>query len=308
MPLRILIVGAGSIGSAYGSRLHQPPETLVSCVCRSNYQQVKDHGFQFETTVWGNYTWHPEHVFKSVEEANLEWDHIIITTKAIGGGLPELVKPAVSPKTMIHLIHNGIGSEQPLIEAFDNPISLGSSHIASNQISSGVIRVFAINVLYLGLNKPDPVHQQKLDQLGDAFRSRQVKTVISNDVQEVRWHKLLWNASFNPISIVAGGKTSLELLEFPETNQLIQDAMKEVTAIAVRSMGHEFSPDLPDIASYLETTRTVGHYKPSMLQDWENKRPLEIEVILGNPIRIGEQLGVPCPILKTIYALLKRML
>lgn len=50
--------------------------------------------------------------------------------------------------------------------------------------------------------------------------------------------------------------------------------------------------------------RNVGS-KPSMLLDWEAGRPMELEVILGNPVRIARGKGVDLPRMQTLYALLK---
>ena len=42
-----------------------------------------------------------------------------------------------------------------------------------------------------------------------------------------------------------------------------------------------------------------------MLLDWQAARPMELEVILGNPIRIARRQGLDMPRLQTLYALLK---
>lgn len=42
----------------------------------------------------------------------------------------------------------------------------------------------------------------------------------------------------------------------------------------------------------------------SMQTDAKNGRVMEIEVILGTPVRKAEELGVDCPILNTLYTLL----
>ncbi|KAF3349647.1 Translation machinery-associated protein 20 [Verticillium dahliae VDG2] len=52
------------------------------------------------------------------------------------------------------------------------------------------------------------------------------------------------------------------------------------------------------------TERNAGA-RPSMLLDWEARRPLELEVILGNPVRIARARGVEMPRLQSLYALLK---
>ena len=43
--------------------------------------------------------------------------------------------------------------------------------------------------------------------------------------------------------------------------------------------------------------------KTLLAQDYENGRPLEIEAIIGNAVRIGRRLGVATPTLEAIYAL-----
>lgn len=42
--IKVLVIGAGAIGAFYGSLLTKA-ETEVSVVCRSDYDQVKQHGF-----------------------------------------------------------------------------------------------------------------------------------------------------------------------------------------------------------------------------------------------------------------------
>ena len=46
-------------------------------------------------------------------------------------------------------------------------------------------------------------------------------------------------------------------------------------------------------------------YRPSMLLDLENGRPMELEVILGNTLKRAKNLGVDAPIMNTVYELLK---
>lgn len=44
---------------------------------------------------------------------------------------------------------------------------------------------------------------------------------------------------------------------------------------------------------------------PSMKQDYQNKKPLEIDAVLGNPLKFAQKLGVKTPCLTTIYQQLK---
>jgi 2-dehydropantoate 2-reductase len=47
----------------------------------------------------------------------------------------------------------------------------------------------------------------------------------------------------------------------------------------------------------------MGPYRASMLVDYENKRPLEVEAILGEPVRRATRLHVPVPTIEAQYRL-----
>lgn len=46
-------------------------------------------------------------------------------------------------------------------------------------------------------------------------------------------------------------------------------------------------------------------YRTSMKIDCDLKRPMEVEAIFGEPIRIARQGGVECPRIETLYRQLK---
>jgi 2-dehydropantoate 2-reductase len=51
--------------------------------------------------------------------------------------------------------------------------------------------------------------------------------------------------------------------------------------------------------------KDTGGKEPSMLTDVRNRRPLEVEAILGNPVRLAHKLGVAVSYLELLYALAK---
>ena len=77
--------------------------------------------------------------------------------------------------------------------------------------------------------------------------------------------------------------------------------MKEVCAVA-KSRGIHLPDDI--IQKNLEYTREFPAYKTSMLLDFENKRPLEVEAIVGKVVRIAREENIAVPHLESVYALL----
>lgn len=87
-----------------------------------------------------------------------------------------------------------------------------------------------------------------------------------------------------------------------ETVELIKEVMQEVCELA-RADSHPLSENI--IEKNIADTAKMKPYKPSMLLDYEARRPLETEAISGNAIAIAEKLKVPVPRIRQLYALLK---
>ncbi|KAK1774598.1 ketopantoate reductase PanE/ApbA-domain-containing protein [Copromyces sp. CBS 386.78] len=133
-------------------------------------------------------------------------------------------------------------------------------------------------------------------------------------LQLIRWHKLCINAAFNPSSVLSGGLGNAEMVRDPELRLFLSAIMYEIWDAAPLILGlpkgEGFDKDPKAFATpekiLKSTERNVGS-KPSMLLDWEQGRPMELEVIVGNPVRIARGRGVEMPRLQGVYALLRSM-
>ncbi|KAK0708128.1 ketopantoate reductase PanE/ApbA-domain-containing protein [Lasiosphaeris hirsuta] len=125
-------------------------------------------------------------------------------------------------------------------------------------------------------------------------------------LQMVRWHKLCINAAFNPSAVLSGGRGNADMARDPELRAHLLGVMREIWEAALGVLGRAF--DAAEVATperiMHSSERNVGS-KPSMLLDWEAGRAMEIEVILGNPVRIARAKGVELGRLQTLYALLR---
>jgi 2-dehydropantoate 2-reductase len=120
-------------------------------------------------------------------------------------------------------------------------------------------------------------------------------------VVTTRWRKLVWNAPFNPISILGGGVDTRAMMENPESAALAGKIMEEVCRVA-EAAGHPLPPKV--VQENLDGTLKMTPYKTSMLVDFEERRPLEVEAILGNTLRVAKRHGVAAPHLESLYGLL----
>ncbi|ORY62613.1 2-dehydropantoate 2-reductase [Pseudomassariella vexata] len=344
-PVHVLFVGAGAVGCFYASRLHHPSHNIyTSLTARSNYSVIATSGVTLQTHTFGNYTFHPHAVFPSVSAATLSsaagssetqapkdgWDYIVVTTKALPDRSDEssLIAPLVSPKTCIVLIQNGVGVEGPYRQRFPHhPIVSAVTIVSAEQTQPGTIRQNRWTRMSLGPygtgltgNGSNPTKEvEEVLRRGDECMKalthwwtthggiRDVEPHTEIELQTIRWHKLCINAAFNPSSVMSGGRGNADQLSDPELREHILGIMHEIWDAAPKVLGAPLPEGLATPEKIVKSTERNTGAKPSMLLDWEAGRPMELEVILGNPVRIARRLGVEMPRLQSLYALLRSM-
>ncbi|MHB9138308.1 MAG: ketopantoate reductase family protein [Victivallaceae bacterium] len=298
--LKILVFGAGAVGAYFGGRLAQAGAE-VSVVCRSDYDSVKESGYRIKS-IEGDFQFMPVQVCRSAADYQGDADIVMVTTKVLPGtNVPELIRPAVSANASIFIIQNGIDVEKDFAEAFPGAEIISSiAYIGVARAGNGYINHEGAGRLHAGMypeGKPSP----RLEQLAKLFEKAGVDCKVVDDIVLSRWIKLVWNVPFNPVSVLAGCVNTQEMAQNPELEQLCSNLMVEVCEVA-KACGKELPLDM--VEKNLNYTRNFPPYKTSMLLDYENRRPLEVEAILGNVIRNAETNNVPIPHIRTIYALL----
>ncbi|RDL38050.1 2-dehydropantoate 2-reductase [Venustampulla echinocandica] len=250
-----------------------------------------------------------------VEEEGLSpFDYILVATKNtpdIPPTVADLVASAVTPgHTAILLLQNGLNIEKPLIQAFpNNPILSGVSLISATETKPGSILHDAPDDLIVGAFTNPSIPQGTSISSAERFvemysASGKVKCTYDADVGAVRWRKLIYNSSYNSICAITGMDTSrLRIAEHP-IEEVIRPLMREIWTIA-RKAGHEIPEEV--IQKMIDIDPLETYFKPSMLQDIEKGNYIELENIVGEPMREAERLGVPAPGLKMAYGLLRIM-
>ncbi|KAJ2488586.1 hypothetical protein IWW37_004695 [Coemansia sp. RSA 2050] len=305
---KVLLFGSGALGSVFSWRLQESGKAQVTAVCRSNYEAVSRSGFRISSQAYGDHVYRPSRVVRSVEEAvdnGAIYDFIVVCTKALPnlGDNSGLIASAVTKGTVIVLIQNGIGIEDPFMARYpDSAVASVVAYIDVTQPEDGVIEHGSSAVLTMG--PPSP----RLEELAQAWRDGGVACSVAENIQALRWLKLAWNASLNTVSVVSGGNDTRKMFDDAECRQLILRLMGEVFRLGAAATGAPLPVvrgiDGPE-ALVADVDRPGEGVVPSMLMDFWAKRPLEHAVILGRPIEIARGLGVDVPCMQTVYAILK---
>ena len=328
MPTRILLVGAGAIGAFFGSRLATAPNVLVSALCRSNYKAVKTNGFKVTSPKYGDRIFKPEYIFANPDEARqakLKWDYLLVATKALPdvGDDSTLLEGLAGEKTSIVIAQNGLGIEEPYLKRFPRtPILSAVTNASAAQPSNGWIQHNRWTKISVGPYLPhlDSAGAEQRD--GDGIAIESSKTFVEllgaggipdaesyshADLQFVRWHKIAINSAMNPSAVLSGGCGNQELALDSEAALHLKGVMNEVLSAAPIVLDKALPAWLATPEQIIASvSRNTTGSRPSMWQDWEKGRRMELEVILGNPIRIARQKGVEMARLHTMYTLLRK--
>lgn len=292
----------GAIGSLYASKCDK---SLVDihCVARSDYNHIKSVGIKLKQPNGHQILWQPKHCFPSISDvANNDYHYIVITTKATDNeAVASELKRIKKPKKALVIIQNGIDIELPFKTLFPDTTILSALAFVC-VTKTGPATIHHQDYGHLVMGRFPQGHSSLPEQWNDFYKASDVTFKCSDNIQYERYKKLLWNAAFNPLSVITGGKNTLQLCSDPNHLQQIVTVMKEVQLVA-KEMGYKLSDDI--IEKNITATKKMKPYKTSMCVDWENKRCLEIDPILGNLIKCAQHCRCSVPEIKKLYDLLK---
>lgn len=305
MVKKAVLIGTGGVGTVAALALEHGGQCEVTIVARSIYETVTKHGFDVESVDYGNIPgWRPSKITDSVSKAaeNGPFDFVVVTTKNVPEvqRIEDIIRPLVTPGRAIVLIQNGIGGEEQLMSAFPDSYVIGGISLIGSAIYGNKLQHTHADHLLVGTYDKRAEAQEALKGFFDLYSSSKSKTELVHNLRYRRWTKLVYNSTFNTTA-AATGLDVARLLLSDLTYSLVLPAMKELRAIAEAELGESLPEDV-------EQTTIDSHggfyFEPSMLVDIKKGQPIEIEVILGNPLRIAKKLGVQAPILTIIYRIL----
>ncbi|KAL7419931.1 hypothetical protein Q5752_005850 [Cryptotrichosporon argae] len=317
----VLLFGLGAIGSVYATLLTLSGEAAVHVVARSTYSQVKAHGLKLKSDKFGDQHVRFDGVYKDCEDAarsGKTFDYVLCANKAViaPDAFSALIAPVVSPTTSIVILQNGVGAEAPLHVAFPSVTVIsavvwtGAKSLADAD-GTATFQQFNREGLTIGVDYRDggagrEEDEARLATLTGWLEKAGGECTVTKDIQSERWIKVIWNCTWNSLTAATRLRTNHIFGSSETALPLCHALMEEVVAVA-RAKGLCI-PDGTVERLIKQCTDVGGPGLPSsMMADNEAGRPMEVEVILGVPAKEGKRLGVPVPILTTLYTIVKAL-
>ncbi|WP_025320996.1 ketopantoate reductase family protein [Deferrisoma camini] len=292
--MRVGIVGAGVLGSIFGSLLSQKGfdvtlvevlEERVRLIEREGLWLQMPDGSRVHTRV--AITSDPARV--GVQDVVMVCVKGYHTASAIRGALP-----MVGPDTVVLSVQNGLGNLETIAGV------VGPDRVVGGITAHSGMPVGMNEVRYVGGLGPllvigpyDGVRRPGFERLVEALRKAGLDVHDVDDINPVIWKKLIANVATNCVAALTGLRGG-EAVKHEPTVNLIRALAGELAQVA-RAKGIDF-PELENPGEFaLKAFAGTKDNKVSMLQDVEAGRPTEIGNLNEVIVREGQRLGIPTP-------------
>ncbi len=299
---RVAIIGSGALGCYYGARLVKSG-CDVHFLVRSGRAAITARGIRIKTPT-ERIQVKKVHAYATTAEIG-PVDLVIIALKATANDmLAKLLPPLMGENTLVLTLQNGLGVEEPVAEVVGGEQVLGAiCFIGCMRRGPGIVDCSFPGLIMIGeFGRPAGARTRQVARL---FEKAGAKCDAAENLEELRWKKLVWNVPFNGLAIAAGGITTDILIADEGLRTLARRLMEEVVEAAAK-FGHVIPRAFLD--QQFERTVKLGKYSPSSLIDFREGRSIELEEIWGEPVRRAKSVGVPVPRLEMLYWLIKRLL
>ena len=303
MPRKYAIVGTGAIGGFYGAKLQHSGKE-VHFLLNRDYEYVKQNGLVINS-VDGDFFLPQINAYNDVTIMPV-CDVVIVSLKTTHNSLlPKLLPSLVKENGIVLVLQNGLNIESHIANIVgDDRVMGGLCFICSNKVGAGYIRHLDYGAITLGdydTNYNSCGITEPMKQIATDFQNAGITIHLTPDLLLARWQKLVWNIPFNGLSVILNSTTD-KLIANIYSCKLVEEIMYEVVS-AASECDRTISADF--VQKMLYDTAKMKPYAPSMKLDYDAQRPLEIEAIFGNPLRMAQKANIPMPRIAMLYQQLK---
>ncbi len=298
--MKIAVFGAGAVGAFFGGRLVQGGADVHFLARGPQLAALRSRGILIRSLRFGDIQVPPVHAESDAARIG-PCDLVLVCVKAHQTAeiLDDLAALVTYSSTLVTL-QNGVESDEPLSARFGpKRVIPGVVYVGATIAEPGVVSHVAAGTIAIGVR--DGGDASRLSLVSAALQQSGQPVRIVDDIQLERWRKLLWNASFNPVSAITQ-QTPRDLLAVPSSRHLLVDLMREVAAVA---RAHGIAVEDSAIDEQLVWTEQAPSIRTSMMVDRSLGRGMEIDALVGVVVRKGEERGVDTPFSRAMCALLE---
>jgi 2-dehydropantoate 2-reductase len=313
--MKICVFGAGAVGGHVAAKLSAAGHDVSVIARGAHLQAIRDKGITLlhgADTIRGKVR---------TSDPGLQ-DFVFVTLKANAlGAFAEAAPRLLGKETAVVFAQNGIpwwygiglSKDRPappdlsrldpqgkLKAALETSQIIGCVVYSANEVREpGVIvnNVPGNNMLVVG--QADDSDSEPIRKLRSLLAKADLHSPPTDDIRSSVWAKLVQNLSTAALCTLLGASVK-EVRSDAALAELSRRLAAEALAIAA---AHGVDPQrAPTRPAGGQSAGAISH-KPSMLQDYERARPMEIEALLAAPLAFARAARVAAPILESMVPL-----
>ncbi|MGP8072799.1 MAG: ketopantoate reductase family protein [Thermoplasmata archaeon] len=299
--MRVVVFGAGAIGSLLGAYLDRAGHSVLLIVRPDQVAALREAGIRL--------VGREEGTFRVDAAAELPPgpvpDAVLLTVKSFDlTSAVAAIARGVRPGTPLLLPQNGLGIEEVAARALraggwsdpESALVRAVNSMPATWVRPGEVRVAGEGEMILP--EPKGVAAAAIQVFERLLREAGLRVRTVPDFRREVWRKAVVNAAVNPVTAVHGVVNG-RLLNSPYRNEaavLLDEAARTARAMGVELSDEEARADLDRVV------RATAENRSSMLQDLDLGRPTEIDAISGEILRSGEAHGLDLPFTRAAIA------
>jgi len=298
--MKIAVFGAGGVGAFFGGLLVRGGADVHFIARGAQLAALRSQGILIRSHRLGDVRVQTVHAESDTSRIG-PCDMVLVCVKAHQTDqILNALAVLVTEQTTLVTLQNGVESDEPLAARFGAArVVPGVVYLGATLEEPGVVSHVAAGTIAIGVRQGgDP---SRLPWVAAALQQSGQPVTVVDDIQAERWRKLVWNASFNPVSAIAQ-RTIRDLVTIPSTRHLLIGLMREVVAVAV-AQGITIDPGV--VEEQLSWTERSPSIRTSMMVDRSRGRGMETDALVGVVVRKGAEYGVPTPYSQSMLALLE---
>lgn len=295
---RVAIVGAGAVGGYFGGMLARAGVPTVF-IGRPNFvAAVERHGLTLDTLQFqATFAVAASTELSAAREADL----VLVCVKTTDtDATARALAPFLAPDCTMLSLQNGVENAGRISAITGRPAYPAAVYLAAAATAPGVVTHTGRGDLIVG-----PAGDQ-LHSIARLWQSAGVGCVVSDRIQDQLWEKLICNCALNAISALSDltyGAIGENDAAWEVAIRVIEEAMAVARAAGI----HPTRMDNTEaaMATVRQLTRQIAAAHSSTAVDLRRKKRTEIDALNGYLARRGHELGVPTPVNRTLWALVR---
>jgi len=292
--MRVVVFGAGSLGSLVGGRLARAHDVTlvgrdphVSAVQRSGLRVTGVETFETQPAA-------------TTDGTGMNADLALVTVKAYDTEAAARTL-ATDEYGVVCSLQNGMGNEDVLAAHVDAPVVAGTVTCGARLADPGHVEWLGRGTVTLGPWRPES-DTTPVERVAAAFRAADFPTDVTSDIRRRLWEKLAVNAAINPVTALARVENGAVAGEGPLA--AVATAAARETAAVARADDVDLSAATATTAVETVASETARN-QSSMHRDVARGRRTEIDAINGFVVDRAADRGESVPVNRVLANLIR---